>query len=267
MNTFLDELHEDHTKMPINALYHSEHEFQWRPFMNAHTLLPISINFDFLFKKYPSDFFENIWSNKLKELVKSKATLSMKEVVPSIWDPVFSECCKLLQCIENKSIKLKEVHNVTKCIGRQHNITEQLHQLHSAVELCMGRSPTTNAPPWISAAVRLVEFYLSLCKQADSAKLVLCLRDKLKLSGNFDVVEAVVSKIDSSVQEQPLSSVDFESRTAVSFLEKLSSKTKWFNLNQTFGDCLQKFCVCLKIVEWIRKETKGMQFFFILRVK
>ena len=236
------------------------------PLKNANSLFPFSDKFDILFNQNPGDFFQEIWTTKIKEVGRSKATLSMQDVGPQIWDPVFSKCCKILKSIENRSIKLKEVQNVTKCIKQQHNITEQLHQLHLALESCQGRSPPTTAPSWIAEAVEHIEFYLSLCKQVQSAKLVLCLRDKLKLSGKFDIIEAVTSKIDASVQEQPLSSIDFEVSTAVSFLEKLSSKIERSDSKQTFGDCLKTFCDCSDIVEWIKKEAKGMQcvFFIIL---
>ena len=246
---------------PLNSLISFGPKFELISFETAHSLFPILIQFDSLSRLEPSDFFEMVWDAKLKVLMKSEMTLSIQNVEPAIWGPVFSECEEILESIKRSNVKLKEVSNIMTCIGREHDICEQLHQLHSAVELCSGRSPSSCIPSWISESVKLMEHYLSLCQQADSAKTVLSLRNELQLSGDFSIIEMVANKVDTSMQEQPLSSVDSGVVTAVSFLEKLTSRKHMLDSSHTFRDCLQTFCDCLGVVEWIRKETKGTHYF------
>ena len=255
LNNLIDEIGEKHERMNINELCQiTDTNVSLMFFKSCQEILPILIKFDVLFRRYPNKFVLNF----LKSAIQNSTSPSLEKFVPMIWDPVYIKCCELRDGIKEKSIKLKEVHNIySEYMGNKGEINkgevkEQLHLLQSALEVCQDQTPSSLPPPWIEDAVNHMENYLSLCTQASAANLILELRDKLELSGNFNLVENVAQKITSSMQNQPLSFIDNNNMVdAVSFFGELSSSPKK-------SHCIEAFSKCHDIVKWIQKETTGM---------
>ncbi len=216
-------------------------------FQSCHDIQSILIRFDILFRKFPNKFSFFF----LKSALENSTSLSLQNFVVLIWNPVYSECELLINSLKDKSIKLEEVRKIyEKYINHNENVTEQLYLLHSALELCEERNPSSMPPAWIKDTVDHMNNYLSLCKQSSAVRLILELRDRLNLTGDFTVVEDVVNQIASSTRGQSLSAIHYTMVAAVSFFGELLSDPRKCN-------CIEAYLECYSIIQWIHNETKG----------
>ena len=244
-----DEICEDYLCKPVNSLcsIDASNVVQFFCFQAAKPLEPILVHYHLLLSVHQSVLFRQLWTSRLKEVVRLKATLTFSDVVTDIWNPVFIKCCELLESVHERSIKLKDIDKYFyQHKGNHLNII--LEDLFKAIEACYHR--TGSDYRWIRPAVHHMDQYWSLCEQAEAAHTVLHLKDSLKLRGNFEVIENVASKVTSSMKEATLESIDQKFVVAKSFLEK-------FTQDKSKHDCLKCFAACNNVVEWLRKQTKG----------
>lgn len=199
--------------------------------------------------RYVSDLFKRIWISMLKAESKSKLTVTFTDVVIRIWNPVFTQCCQLVESVQSRKIKLRDVDIYFRDYEGEHIISEHLRNLFSAIETCYGRPVVTTG--WIQASVHLMQQYWALCDQAKAANIILELKESLNLKGNFDIIENVASQVTESMKDSSLDRIDGNLMEAKSFLEQMTADSKKL-------ECLHEFAACSSIVEWIRKETTGV---------
>ena len=246
----IHEIQENYLPKPINSLCSmdaSSGAVHFSCFKAAKPLEPILDHYYSLSTEYQSDLFVQLWKKVLREVSRSGATLTFNDVVTKIWNPVFTECCQLVDSVHAKTIKLKDVDRYF----RQHKgiyLYNNLLNLFRAIEACHHRTDRDHR--WIKLAIVHMEQYWSLCEHAEAANTVLHLKDSLKLRGDFDVIENVASKVTSSMKEATLESIDQKFVAAMSFLEELTRDKHKL-------DCLKCFAACNNIVDWLRKQTKG----------
>jgi len=219
-------------------------------FKSAHEIQPIIDKFHILYNKYQNQFFLHF----LKQTLKASASLSLATFVADVWDSVYSQCLSLVETIKHKKIKLKDVPKVFEYLRKKEDMPMQLHKLHSALEECQNRLSSPLPPQWINDSIVHMNCYLSLCKQSQAATLILELKGKLGLTGDFSLVEGVAKQVASSTCDEPLSSIDKSLvDSALSFFGELSLSS-----NSEKYDCILAFTKCNAIVQWIQKETKGI---------
>ena len=174
-----------------------------------------------------------------------KKSLSISDLVNEIWNPVFQECCTLVDSIEQKCIKLKDIDKYFYGLSEQ-DCYKELKNLFCALEKIHNRNPSPEKCKWIRRAVTHIEQYRSLCQLAEAANIILELKEKLNLSGNFGAIEVVSNKVSTAMKEETLESISVELIETKSFLEQVKNSKKKLN-------CLQKFAECSTLVEWIRE--------------
>lgn len=240
------EIQQDVSKLPMNSLCCTAEnsDIQFTCFKSAQPLLPILQKFSHL---HNSQLFQNIWRAKLLRASKAKTSLTFAAIVDKLWKPAFEECARLVDSIQSRSIKLKYIDHYFGCLGSQGLLTN-FRALYVAMEQCHGRAGRN--PAWIRIAVDRMHQYWSLCAQAQAAKVVLGLKQKMGLTGDFRVIEGVAGEIAESMKDSTLDDIDQSLTDAKSFLEEFS-KDSWKL------DCLKSFSDCMNIVEWIRKVSKG----------
>lgn len=216
-------------------------------FEAARPLEPILNSYHILFSVHRSEIFVQLWKSKLREISKSKTTLSLCNIESEIWNPVFTKSCELVDSIKSRNIKLQDVDQYFGRLQRDYAY-ENLLSLYKALEACMHRP--TDTGQWVRAAVDCMQQYWSLCEKVEAAKIVLELKESLKLTGDFRTIENVACEVTSSMKDDPLESIDQRLIDAKSFLEKFTSDRNKLN-------SLKGFAACMKIVEWMREETKG----------
>ena len=232
---------------PINSLCVINNDsVQFNCFELAQPLQGMLNNYYTLSHKKQSDLFDQVWACVLRR--ESKAKLTLSDVVDRIWNPTFTECCQLVESVHSKSIKLRDVDQFFRGFKNAHAIRNDLVILFSAIETCYNRKIATTG--WIESSVELMEQYWSLREQAEVANIVLDLKESLNLTGDFDIIEDVASKVTESMKDEPLIKIDGNLMNATSFLKQVTGESS--NL-----ECLRTFAECSSIVDWIRKETKG----------
>lgn len=242
------EIRKDYSQEPINSLCYQcpSQKVQFMCFESADPLQLMLSNFYVLCDKHRSDLFQHIWISKLNDV---NDTLTIPDVVTKIWDPVFSECCQLIESVYSRSIKLKDVDRLFKCIERE-SITNHLKNLFLAIESCRNRRQPVSFS-WINIAVERIKLYWSLCEKAEAANIVLDLKDRLQLTGKFNLIEKVAYQINASIKNESLDFIDQSMVDTIAFLNQFTEES--WKL-----ECLRKFSNCMDIVEWLRKETKGL---------
>lgn len=246
LQELINETRQNYDLKPINSLCSiGASTTQFLCFEQAQPLQSIMGRYHIMSYSFPNEFFKNIWSSVLKN--ESKAQLTFSDIVSRIWEPVFSQCCMLIESVQKRSIKLRDVDRFFHQREGQY-IYQHLKSLFSAIEACYGR--TADVTGWISNSVHLMEQYWALCLQAEAANIVLELKDSLRLTGDFEIIEDVASKVSESMRDATLDIIDDKLIDATSFLEQVTGDG--YKLQ-----CLRTFARCANIVEWIRKETKG----------
>lgn len=249
----IDEISQDHFSKAINSLCCIESSPQFGSprfvcFEIAQPLEPILNSYHMLSLHYASDLFKHIWTSALKTEAKTKLTATFTDVVARAWNPVFAQCCWLIDNVQTRKIKLKDVDEYFGHYEGGHLIIEQLHNLYSAIEACSGKP--VNETRWIRSSVDLMEQYWALCEQAEAANIILDLKKSLRLTGNFEIIEHVANQVTESMREKSLDNIDRKLIDAKSFLEEMTADARKL-------ECLRQFAACSNIVEWIRKETTG----------
>ena len=247
MDQLIEEVRENHEQLKVNDLNTDDTQFVSTHFKSGLTVQPILTHFYVIFNECPSKFSRHF----LKVALKKITSLSLASFVTDIWEPVYSKCLSFVESVRLKTIKLGEVHNIYEYVGDKEEVKTHLHFLQSALEKCQNRKPVSVPPKWMHDAIEHMGFYLSLCDESHAANLILELKTKLRLGGNFEMVEKVAKQMVLPTQDDMLSSIDknIVATAVVFFAELASNKDRYLSI--------KKFAECSDIVQWIQKETKG----------
>ena len=163
-------------------------------FPKAAPLEPIMNLFWIMTHKCKSTIFSNYWYDRLALVNRSRSSdLALCDIAEEVWSPVFDQCVKLLAELKDYSISLLTVNQLFE--GQPiPTITSSIKQLYKGVELCLnGRE--VNDFKWMQGVVeRMVQFW-QLHGFAAAAQAFLEIRDGLKLTGDFQLVENVASQV------------------------------------------------------------------------
>ncbi len=194
MEELKTEIRRDHKDKPIKDLCAIDNgKVIFTLLQLALPLEDIPTKFDVMFSKYQNKLFEKIWNDHMKKARrKSESELTIASIKTDIWDPSFHRCRTLLDSLRDRSIKLSEVDQYFREVkDREH----QISALCSGVEMCNDGRVTGDCRQWISTAVDMMDQYWSVCQQAKAAKIVMDLKEKLKLSGDFSLIEGIASQV------------------------------------------------------------------------
>ena len=142
---------------------------------------------------YSCVFFTDYWHELLTAVKMKRITLTLEDVVPKLWTPVFARCEELLKQLMDYSLSLPTVDLLFK--GKEtKDITHNVKQLHKGVEMCRSGKEVKDFK-WIKGVIDRMEQFWQLSGYAEAAQAFLELRDALKLSGDFQLVENVASQV------------------------------------------------------------------------
>lgn len=241
------EIAQDHSGSLIGSLCSMKPSLQFMCFKSAEPLQPILNNYRNLSEQYGSNLFKRMWTSALKTEAKAKSTTTFAEVVTRAWNPVFARCCELLDSIQSRTITLKDVDEYFRGFEGEY-ICDHLRNLYIGMQLCHDKPVVFT--DWIRTSVNLMQQYWALCEQAEAAKIILKLKESMKLTGNFEIIENVASQMTESMKESSLDQIDCKLIEAKSFLEQMTTES--WKL-----ECLRQFAKSSDIIQWIRKETSG----------
>ena len=149
---------------------------------------------------YTSDIFDRVWDDQIKDLP-AGGTLSVADIRTKLWDPVITKCTELLTTLQQCTITLSVVDEYFY----QHRYRKE-EAMISIVNLCNGLSRYQTSCEGkeeeiqkIRRGVDLMQQYWSLCDYANAAKICLELKEKLELTGDFQMVEILAKQVMSVI--------------------------------------------------------------------
>ena len=163
-------------------------------FPEAAPLEPIMNKLWIMTHECKSKIFSDYWYDRLALIIHSRSSdLALSDIAEEVWSPVFDQCVKLLTELKDYSVSLMTVNQLFE--GQPVPIiTSSIKQLYKGVELCQnGRE--VNDFKWMKGVVeRMIQFW-QLHGFAAAAQAFLEIRDAIKLTGDFQLVENVASLV------------------------------------------------------------------------
>ena len=160
-------------------------------FQSAEPLNIFAEKFYIMTRTYSSDIFSNIWKSTIAAGVKGNPSLTITDVCPTIWQPAFSHCQKLLDQLHEQSMELADIDRHFE----QYNgpdLESQLMKTFQGINACLD---LRHSGTWIKSIALRMNDYWSLCKYQDAANTFLLLRSNLCLTGDFRNVESLSTKV------------------------------------------------------------------------
>ncbi len=199
------EVQYDHTTTPIKDLCVIEDGIVFSSIKCALPLDGIRQQFNIMSSVHSTPFFREIWVKHMKKAAASvkrneRAELTVEDIKTAIWDPAFRECNYLLESLRDRSIKLIEVDCYFKTREER---KLQLQRLCSGVCKCISPDKWSDFG-WIDDAIIHMESYWSLLNLSKAARVVMELKARLDLSGDFEDIETLAIEVCKIVNEDTL---------------------------------------------------------------
>ena len=187
----------DTSKTPIKILCVKKAEnFSFLSLESAIPLEDIKIKFDIMLRQKFSELFSKIWNEHMKTAAtakrKSGSELTISDIKTEIWEPAFTECQTLLDSLRERTIQLSAVNRYFKFVDHK---MKMIQSLYAGVEKCMNNEVHDHNPPWIAVAVDLIDKYWTLRELVEVADVVLNLKGKLGLTGDFTLIETLAKLV------------------------------------------------------------------------
>ena len=161
-------------------------------FSNARPLDPCLDGFYIISHEFSSDIFNKIWRERLNE--QQSAAIASSNVDACIWKPVFKSCTALLVKLRSKDMTLLEIDNRFKHVylNKLDNLEQDLVNFQCGVNSV---EHSTSDITWVKMVVVTIGQYWDLCGYREAAEAFLKIRNTLKLTGDFALVERVATKV------------------------------------------------------------------------
>ena len=187
----------DTSKTPIKDLCVKKAEnFNFLSLESAIPLDDMKIKFDIMLRQNFSELFSKIWKDYMKTAAtakrKSGSDLTIPDIKTEIWEPAFTECQTLLDSLRERTIQLSVVDRYFKSVDHKKRM---IQSLYVGVEKCMNNEVRDHDPRWITVAVDLMDKYWSLRELVEVADVVLNLKGKLGLTGDFTLIETLAKQV------------------------------------------------------------------------
>ena len=188
----VQDLHNDFNRCDVNKLCTSvDQQCVVQCFPDAVPLESFMSNFWTMTQVCSSKIFLDLWHDRAALVTNRSASLTLSEVEKELWTPVFSQCVELLAKLKDYSLSLQVVDQLFK---GQTDIPGNIKQLYRGVEMCQNSRDVKNFKWMKGVIVRMNQFWM-LCNFAKTAEAFLQIRDALKLTGDFELVERIASQV------------------------------------------------------------------------
>ena len=145
-------------------------------------------NFYNMSHTYSTTVFRKKWASQLSDAFKENPELSFNDVYSSVWLSCFDHFQTLLEKLMSLNIMLADVdEHFSDC---KDSLDTVLLNLYKGVNHYNAQDES-----WIGVAVEKCKKYWRLCQNCDVAKLILRLRDFLRLTGDFSLVEKLSQEV------------------------------------------------------------------------
>ena len=145
-------------------------------------------------KKYPNDIFEICWRQQRM----SCANLhTFQEVYDMVCIPVLTQCKEILVNLQQGAMTLEDVEMYFWKF-EANELKNNLQHLCQGIRECFPSNKQLLAPRnWVSTVVTNIQEYKKIKNYVAAAKIVLLLKDSMKLTGDFTAVNTIVQQVGS----------------------------------------------------------------------
>ena len=161
-------------------------------FLSAASLMKFANEFQLIGgETHCSEIFLGFWRKALDKAISDNPKLSLSDIYPSVWKPSIALCRKLLESLEDQSIKLSDVDTDLKPYCDR--LEAHLELLNKSMANITRKSGNLYL---IKQAARRVREYWNLCHYQRSANTFLELKKTLGLTtGDFKLVEKLSQQV------------------------------------------------------------------------
>ena len=144
-----------------------------------------------------NEVFKYCWDQQIKlSGISTVKDVSFDSVFIKVWKPTISQCQSLLCNLKDKTATLEEVEKLYQI----DNFSSHLSELCNAIHRCYPKSKDSPTPPheWVPLTVAHIALYLEIAnnqKCTDAAELILKVQTKLKLEGDFKIIEDLAKHV------------------------------------------------------------------------
>ena len=166
-------------------------KIEYLSLQSAIPLDEIALNFDTMFRKFSTNLIHAIWEAHMNAASQKCKELMIMDIKHKIWEPTFRECLNLLESLHDRSIKLVDVDRHFSKIKEKE---KELRCLNDGVTMCCNLKKNQNLD-WIHTAVNLMKEYWTLLSLAEAARILISLKDRLSLSGDFSLIQTIAEEV------------------------------------------------------------------------
>ena len=190
------ELRKDIDKEIISTMcvrYEESDAIELKCFLSAASLLKFANQFQLVGgETQGSEIFFGFWRRALRQAITDNPQLSLDDIYTCVWQPSLGLCRKLLDSLENESMKLSDVD--TDLLPYHSRLDVHLEVLWKRMADIQPRK--SGNLYLIRQAARRVRDYWDLCQYQKSANTFLELKKTLGLTdGDFQVVEMLSQQV------------------------------------------------------------------------
>ena len=169
-----------------------DNSIQLKCFLSAASLLKFANHFQVISgEPRGSEIFLGFWRRTLNQAIIDNPQLSLSDIYASVWQPSLGLCRKLLESLEDQSMKLSDVD--TDLQPYHNRLDTQLELLYKRMADITRKSGNLSL---IKQAARRVREYWNLCQYQKGANTFIELKKSLGLTtGDFQLVEKLSQQV------------------------------------------------------------------------
>ena len=193
----LQELNKDHYDIPVKELFvpltdSSSSQVVCKFFSTENVPAELLRYLYIVGKKYHNDIFETLWRKQCKSCANLR---TFQAVFDMVCIPVLTECKEILVSLEQRTMTLE---NVEMYFWRFESIElkKNLQSLCEGMKECFpGEKQLLSPINWVSTVAKSIQEYKKISSYMAAAKIVLLLKDSMKLTGDFTAVNTIVQQV------------------------------------------------------------------------
>ncbi|KAA0724978.1 E3 ubiquitin-protein ligase rnf213-beta [Triplophysa tibetana] len=197
-----------------------------------------------------SNLLLHLWQEKATEyvmLVSQPLTLNLSDVRDEIWMPCHSEFFNLAVQIANGTVCFKKVDQALDWCedgGEGDRLKKELALLASMLD---NEIPDKN---WKELRFKQIQDYRRLHHAAESAEVILKIKDKLELQGDFSAIHVLTKVRDDSFKQNTLGSLSDD---------LVKAKKKLENVKPQHIACLKAFLDSDPLNKWVKTQIESLK--------
>ena len=160
------------------------------------TLEPMLYSYIYISETCGNDIFDRVWRERISEL-STAGSISVNDIISQLWEPTVSKCTELLFTLQKRTMILSVVDQYfQQYVNNKEAAVDNMVKLLRGLRYCVD---TFGEPEMeegmIKDAIDVMQQYWSLRTYSNAAKICLELKEKLQLTGSFEIVNVLASQV------------------------------------------------------------------------